>query len=84
MASQFRSLFGPSLPQDLTVYQPDFLTQVFNLATMDPLQLKAGQRVVAATLAMKAIRADLKFLARMLGLFLQQYGKTFFGVRTLI
>ena len=77
VASEFQSLFDPTLTPDLMAYQPAFLTQIFNLAVMNPLELQASRDVVAAALAMKAIRRGVRFLVESLVAFLEKYGKDF-------
>ncbi len=74
---EFQSLFDPSLSHDFVPYQPAFLTQIFNLAVMNPLELQSSRKVVAAAVAMKAIHRSLRFLAESLGELLEKQGKDF-------
>jgi predicted transposase/invertase (TIGR01784 family) len=77
VSSEFRSLFDPALPAELRQYQPAFLTQILNLAVMDPKELQASRKVVLAAYLMKMFHQNFRNLLEGLVELLEELGMGF-------
>jgi predicted transposase/invertase (TIGR01784 family) len=77
LSSEFRSLFDPALPAELIQYQPAFLTQILNLAVMDPKELNASRKVVLAAYLMKMFHQNFRNLLEGLVELLEELGMGF-------